>query len=137
MGHYYESMVRPWLFRQDSERAHEMGVRGMAALGAFAPLRRALEWWHRPGSARTRPVEAFGLQFPNAIGLAAGMDKNAVALPAWPLLGFGHIEIGSVTALAQPGNPQPRIFRLPRQRALINRLGFNNQGAEAIAARLV
>ncbi len=136
MGLYYESMVRPWLFRQDSERAHEMGVRGMAALGAFAPLRRALEWWHRPGSVRTRPVEAFGLQFPNAIGLAAGFDKNARAWPAAAALGFGHVEIGTVTALAQPGNPRPRMFRYPEQEAVINRMGFNNEGSAAVAARL-
>lgn len=85
---------------------------------------------------RGRAVDCFGLRFPNAVGLAAGMDKNATALPAWPLMGFGFIEIGTVTALAQPGNPKPRVFRLPRQKALINRLGFNNEGAEAVAARL-
>ena len=78
----------------------------------------------------------FGLNFPNPIGLAAGMDKNGVALPAWAALGFGFIEIGTVTAKAQPGNPEPRIFRLPEQQALINRLGFNNDGADAIAERL-
>lgn len=85
---------------------------------------------------RGRAADCFGLRFPNAVGLAAGMDKNATALPAWPLMGFGFIEIGTVTALAQPGNPKPRVFRLPRQKALINRLGFNNEGAEAVAARL-
>jgi len=83
-----------------------------------------------------RPVECLGLRFPNAVGLAAGMDKNATALPAWPLMGFGFVEIGTVTARAQPGNPKPRLFRLPRQRALINRLGFNNEGAAAVAGRL-
>jgi len=76
------------------------------------------------------------LTFPNPIGLAAGLDKNGVALPAWAALGFGFIEIGTVTATAQPGNPRPRIFRLPEQQALINRLGFNNDGADAIAKRL-
>ena len=74
--------------------------------------------------------------FPNPIGLAAGLDKNGIALPAWAALGFGFIEIGTVTAKAQPGNPKPRIFRLPEQQALINRLGFNNDGADAIAQRL-
>ena len=83
-----------------------------------------------------RVVECFGVRFPNAVGLAAGMDKNATALPAWPLMGFGFVEIGTVTARAQPGNPKPRVFRLPRQRALINRLGFNNEGAAAVARRL-
>ena len=76
------------------------------------------------------------LSFPNPIGLAAGLDKNGIALPAWAALGFGFIEIGTVTAKAQPGNPKPRIFRFPQQQALINRLGFNNDGADAIAQRL-
>src|SRR5204862_256103 len=85
---------------------------------------------------RTRPRTIFGLNFPNPIGLAAGFDKNGVALPAWAALGFGFAEIGTVTARAQPGNPKPRIFRYPQQEALINRLGFNNDGAEVVAARL-
>ena len=76
------------------------------------------------------------MKFPNPVGLAAGFDKNAVALPAWEALGFGFAEVGTITARAQPGNPKPRIFRLPKQRALINRLGFNNDGADAIAERL-
>ena len=83
-----------------------------------------------------RPLEAFGLKFPNAVGLAAGFDKNARAWPAAAALGFGHVEIGTVTALAQGGNPRPRMFRYPRQEAVINRLGFNNQGAAAVADRL-
>src|SRR4030095_382293 len=82
------------------------------------------------------PKTLFGLNFPNPIGLAAGLDKNGVALPAWAALGFGFIEIGTVPAMAQPGNPKPRIFRLPEQEAVINRLGFNNDGADAIAERL-
>src|SRR5439155_22636390 len=84
----------------------------------------------------SEPKTAFGLNFPNPIGLAAGLDKNGVALPAWAAMGFGFIEIGTVTAKAQPGNPKPRIFRLPAQQALINRLGFNNDGADVIADRL-
>ena len=80
--------------------------------------------------------ELFGLRFPNPVGLAAGFDKNGMALPAWEALGFGFIEIGTITALAQVGNPRPRIFRVPEMEALINRLGFNNQGAEKIAMRL-
>lgn len=85
---------------------------------------------------RGQRVRCFGLEFPNAVGLAAGMDKNGTALPAWPLLGFGFVEIGTVTARAQPGNPKPRLFRLPQQKALINRMGFNNEGAERVARRL-
>src|SRR5207245_4921142 len=77
-----------------------------------------------------KPKTVFGVSFPNPIGLAAGLDKNGVALPAWAALGFGFIEIGTVTAKAQSGNPKPRIFRFPEQQALINSLGFNNDGAE-------
>jgi dihydroorotate dehydrogenase len=83
-----------------------------------------------------KPVSLFGLNFPNPIGLAAGFDKNGVALPAWAALGFGFVEVGTVTAQPQPGNPRPRIFRYPKQQALINRLGFNNDGADAVAERL-
>ncbi len=84
----------------------------------------------------SKPKTVFGLKFRNPVGLAAGLDKNGVALPAWEALGFGFIEIGTVTAKTQPGNPKPRIFRLTEQKALINRLGFNNDGADAIAKRL-
>ena len=83
-----------------------------------------------------QPRTLFGLQFRNSIGLAAGFDKNGVAIPAWEALGFGFVEIGTVTAKPQPGNPRPRIFRYPEQEALINRLGFNNDGADVIAERL-
>lgn len=86
--------------------------------------------------APVRPKTLFGVSFPNPVGLAAGMDKNAVALPAWEALGFGFIEIGTITAHAQPGNPQPRLFRYPARQALINRMGFNNDGAEAVGRRL-
>lgn len=136
MGKYYESLFRPAFFRRDSERAHELGVEAMALLASLPPLRAALEWWHRSGTGAHRPVEAFGLRFPNAIGLAAGFDKNAQAWPAAAALGFGHVEIGTVTARAQPGNPKPRMFRYPAEEAVINRMGFNNEGSEAVAARL-
>jgi dihydroorotate dehydrogenase len=85
---------------------------------------------------RTQPIEAFGLRFANAVGLAAGFDKNARAWPAAAAMGFGHVEIGTVTAHAQPGNPKPRMFRYPQQEAVINRMGFNNEGSAAVAARL-
>jgi dihydroorotate dehydrogenase len=136
MGFFYENLVRPALFRQDSEVAHERGVHAMAVLGALPPLCRALEAWSQLSTATARPIRAFGLTFPNAVGLAAGFDKNARAWPAAAALGFGHVEIGTVTALAQPGNPKPRMFRYPEQEAVINRMGFNNEGAEAVAARL-
>ncbi len=136
MGKYYETLIRPAFFRRDSERAHELGVEAMALLAALPLLRTALECWHRIGNGAHRPVETLGLRFPNAIGLAAGFDKNAQAWPAAAAMGFGHVEIGTVTALAQPGNPKPRMFRYPAQEAVINRMGFNNEGSEAVAARL-
>ncbi len=136
MGRFYENLLRPALFRLDSERAHELGVRAMATLGALPPLCRALEAWAQLPRSLYAPVSAFGLEFPNRVGLAAGFDKNAAAWPAAAALGFGHVEIGTVTALGQPGNPRPRMFRYPAQEAVINRMGFNNEGADAVAARL-
>jgi dihydroorotate dehydrogenase len=82
------------------------------------------------------PRTVFGLEFPNPVGLAAGVDKNGVALAAWPALGFGFVEVGTVTAHAQPGNPRPRLFRLRGSDAIVNRMGFNNEGAAALATRL-
>lgn len=136
MGKYYENVGRPLFFRQDSERAHELGVKAMTWLGKLTPLRAGLEYWMRRCLANGRPVQAFGLIFPNCIGLAAGFDKNAEAWQAAAALGFGHVEIGTITALAQPGNPKPRVFRYPAHEAVINRMGFNNEGSEAVAARL-
>src|SRR5690348_3744999 len=88
------------------------------------------------GNVPSAPRQVFGLTFPNPLGLAAGLDKNAVAVPAWAALGFGFAEVGTVTAEAQPGNPKPRLFRYPAHEALVNRMGFNNDGARTIAARL-
>jgi len=136
MGKCYESLVRPLLFRCDAEHAHELGVQSMEWLARLAPLRWALERSMASHLRVARPVEAFGLKFPNAVGLAAGFDKDARAWPAAAALGFGHVEVGTVTALAQPGNPKPRAFRYPEQEAVINRMGFNNGGSEAMAARL-
>jgi dihydroorotate dehydrogenase len=136
MGTLYRDLVKPLLFRMDPEEAHERGVEGLALLGRIAPLRALLESVNRLDPALHRPVRAFGLEFPNAIGLAAGFDKNARAWLAAAALGFGHVEIGTVTALAQPGNPKPRLFRYPEEQAVINRMGFNNEGSEAVAARL-
>jgi dihydroorotate dehydrogenase len=134
MGFAYERALRPLLFRMDPERAHALGLRGMALLGACAPLRSVLERGLLPRGAR--PIELAGLTFPNAVGLAAGFDKEATAWRAAAALGFGHVEIGTVTRLGQPGNPAPRMFRYPHLRAVVNRLGFPNAGAEAIARRL-
>jgi len=137
MGHFYESILRPLLFRLDSEHAHELGVDALAALGRLGPVCRIMEACNRLPAAARRPVECFGLRFPNAVGLAAGFDKNARAWPAAAALGFGHVEIGTVTLLRQPGNDRPRLFRYPAEEAVINRMGFNNDGAAAVAARLV
>jgi dihydroorotate dehydrogenase len=136
MGAIYEKILRPFLFRMDPERAHELAVDSLALLGRLSPVCRMMESLVCLSPELFRPVEAFGLHFPNAIGLAAGFDKNARAWPAAAALGFGHVEVGTVTALAQPGNPRPRMFRFPEQEAVINRLGFNNEGSEAVGRRL-
>jgi dihydroorotate dehydrogenase len=104
-------------------------------LGRVRPLCALLEAANQLPAGH-RPVECLGLKFPNAIGLAAGFDKNGRAWPAAAALGFGHVEIGTVTLHAQPGNAQPRLFRYPAEEAVINRMGFNNEGAAALAARL-
>jgi dihydroorotate dehydrogenase len=132
MKNSYELFVRPLLFSFDAETAHHLTMRLLGRASHFDLALRAL----RSFQPIAKPRTLFGLNFPNPIGLAAGLDKNGVALPAWAALGFGFIEIGTVTAKAQPGNPKPRIFRLQQQRALINRLGFNNDGADVIAQRL-
>jgi dihydroorotate dehydrogenase len=132
MKNLYELFVRPLLFSLDAETAHHVTIRLLGSASHFDIALSALRSFQLPSKPRT----LFGLNFQNPIGLAPGLDKNAVALPAWAALGFGFIEIGTVTAKAQPGNPKPRIFRFPEQQALINRLGFNNDGADAIAQRL-
>src|SRR5215471_9259495 len=132
MKSLYERVVKPLLFSLDAETAHRVTIELLRGASHFDLALRVLTFFQPP----SKPKTLFGLTFPNPIGLAAGLDKNGVALPAWAALGFGFIEIGTVTARAQPGNPKPRIFRLPEQRALINRLGFNNDGADAMAHRL-
>jgi dihydroorotate dehydrogenase len=128
----YEKLIRPALFSLDPETIHEIAIGVLAGLSRSKILLDRIAPAHDPRMEKT----VFGLKFPNPVGLAAGMDKNAVALPAWAALGFGFVEAGTVTARAQPGNPRPRIFRLPDKHALINRLGFNNEGADAVAQRL-
>ena len=128
----YERFVRPILFSLPPESAHHLALGFLRAASRLPFALHALRSFQPPA----KPTTLFGLTFPNPVGLAAGFDKSGVALPAWAALGFGFIEIGTVTAKAQPGNPKPRIFRYPEQEALINRLGFNNDGADAVAARL-
>lgn len=132
MGTIYERFVRPLLFRFDPETAHHLAIRCLE-LSSRTP-----SVWHliqaKPDPKFSKDL--FGLHFPNPVGLAAGFDKNAVALPAWAGLGFGFAEVGTITSVKQEGNPKPRIFRIPESEALINRLGFNNEGAERVALRL-
>jgi dihydroorotate dehydrogenase len=123
----YRRLARPVLFRLDAERAHETALR---ALGLAAPL------LARASRLPASPKKVFGITFPNPVGLAAGMDKDGRALRAWPALGFGFVEVGTVTHLPQRGNDRPRLFRLTASEAIVNRMGFNNAGAAALAARL-
>lgn len=140
----YRHMLRPALFRvagRDAETIHERVLGGLAWVSQHPTLTHALALASAlgtPGASDTPGIarEVFGLRFPTPIGLAAGFDKNALAVPALAALGFGFVEIGTVTRYPQPGNPRPRLFRIPSDEALINRMGFNNQGAEIVAARL-
>jgi dihydroorotate dehydrogenase len=133
MSALYRHIIRPLLFACDSEAVHNATLEALARASRQEVVCDALASFFAPAPL---PVEVFGLKFPNPVGLAAGMDKHAAALPAWAALGFGFTELGGVTWHAQPGNPAPRMFRAVPDRALINRMGFNNRGAEAMAARL-
>jgi len=132
MKNAYERLVRPVLFAIDPESAHHLAIGSLRIASGVDLALRLLRCFH----PAPNPKRLFGLDFLNPIGLAAGLDKNGLALPAWAAMGFGFIEIGTITAKPQPGNPKPRIFRFPEQHALINRLGFNNDGADVIAGRL-
>ncbi len=130
----YHSILRPALFRLEPETAHEFALHTLSvALGTIAARRAATR---RFQSAPFGPLARFGLTFTNPVGLAAGFDKNGVVIHQLAALGFGFIEVGTVTHRPQPGNARPRLFRLPQDRALLNRQGFNNAGAAALAARL-
>ncbi len=129
----YRSIVRPLLFRLDPEQAHRLSLEILSVLGRRSLGRRLLSSCF---SAPSLPSVRFGLRFPNPVGLAAGMDKDGRALPAWEALGFGFSEAGGVTLHPQPGNPPPRLFRIPQDGAILNRMGFNNRGAMAMARAL-
>jgi len=122
-------LVRPLLFRMDAETAHDL---------AFRLGERAAEWPNlcAPELPEDLRRQAFGLDFPSPLGLAAGLDKGATLLPLWQAMGFGHVEIGTVTPRPQPGNPKPRLFRFPQAGLILNRMGFNSEGAEIVADRL-
>jgi len=121
--------ARSLLFRLDAERAHELTLDAFRRFPKLATLPFA-------GTAVDDPVELLGLRFANRVGLAAGLDKNGECLDAWARLGFGFVEVGTVTPRPQPGNPKPRMFRLPAHGAIINRLGFNNKGVDHLLARV-
>jgi len=119
------ALTRPFLFGMDAEAAHELTM-DMLARGQRTPLQ-----WAWCNETVNDPITLAGLKFPNRVGMAAGLDKNARCIDALGAMGFGFVEVGTVTPKAQPGNPKPRMFRLPEARALINRLGFNNEGLDA------
>ena len=126
-------LIRELLFRLDAESAHELAVEQMIRLQRIPIVLRAIA---RLCDARATPVTFLGKTFPNRIGIAAGFDKNATMMPFLAAVGFGFLEVGTVTLHPQPGNPRPRMFRYPSQQAIINRMGFNNDGADAVAERL-
>lgn len=126
-------ITRPVLFSMDAETAHERTLSMLEVGGGMlSSIARTTMGPPAPDLAR----DAFGVRLAGPVGLAAGLDKNGLAIPFWPALGFGFIEVGTVTAHPQEGNPKPRMFRIPADRAIINRMGFNNAGSEALAKRL-
>ena len=133
MSWLYRRLLRPALFAEDAETIHGRTLQGLNWVSRH-PL--ACEALGDFLAAPALPSELFGLRFPNPIGLAAGMDKMGEAVPAWAALGFGFSELGGVTRHAQPGNPPPRVFRAIAEEAIVNRMGFNNDGADALAQTL-
>ena len=129
----YRGMVRPLLFRAYGGDVHEQTLAAIARTGRSRPALAALA---ALCARHRRPTTVAGIQFAGLVGLAAGMDKDGLGIRTWGALGFGHVELGTVTAQPQPGNDKPRLFRLPESRAIINRMGFNNRGAHALAERL-
>jgi dihydroorotate dehydrogenase len=133
MSWFYRKIIRPVLFNFNSEEIHNQTL---SALGRMSQSRLGLDFISTFYGAPSLPVELFGLKFPNPVGLAAGMDKQSEAVPVWEAMGFGFVELGGVTWHPQSGNPAPRMFRAIADEALVNRMGFNNPGAEIVAGRL-
>ncbi len=130
----YQGLIKPFLFRFQAESAHHFTfklIKNLHRIPGFGAISRALFY-----PKRAEAVEVFGLKFPNRVGLAAGFDKDGKLFKELANYGFGFIEVGTVTPKAQPGNPLPRLFRLPADEALINRMGFNNEGVDALVQRL-
>ena len=134
MGVIYRALIRPFLRFQDSERAHHRSLSMLRFASVTFLGRLGLRVLYSP--KKRLPVEVFGRTYDHPFGLAAGMDKNAHALRGWSSIGLGFVEIGGITMLGQEGNPQPRMFRAPNSQALVNRMGFNNAGSEALQERL-
>jgi dihydroorotate dehydrogenase len=130
----YGRLFRAFLSRLDAEQAHRLGFAALRAAARVPGLLAALGC--RPVQRPGQQVQAFGLTFPGPLGIAAGFDKNALGVDALAAVGFSFVEIGTVTGQAQPGNDRPRLFRLVADRAIVNRMGFNNDGAAVVAARL-
>ena len=130
----YQKIIRPFLFALPPEMVHQSTLQLLRAAGKFRIVRNLLSNFYQPG--KQTPVHLLGLEFPNQVGLAAGYDKDGEAVSGLAALGFGHIEVGTVTPYPQPGNPKPRIFRLPNDRAVINRMGFPGKGAVYVANQL-
>lgn len=136
MATLYQSLIKPMLFQLGPEEAHQLTFRMMRTMLNLQGVEKLLDADQLLARDPLLRTQAFGLSFPNPVGLAAGLDKNAQLIEFWGRLGFGFVEVGTITPLPQPGNPKPRLFRLPADEALINRMGFNNDGMEAIAQRL-
>jgi dihydroorotate dehydrogenase len=132
----YQQIWKPLLFQLDAEQAHHVSATLLNLCGAIPPVRSLMkQMFVYTGERPTEKVVA-GIRFPNPVGLAAGFDKNATMVDALPLLGFGFAEIGTVTPRPQKGNPRPRLFRIPEEGAILNRMGFNNDGVQMVAKRL-
>lgn len=134
MGLVWEKIIRPAAFRLDAEHAHEAALKSLRFALSTKKAKQFARKVFNPGDWPA--IERFGLKFPGPIGLAAGFDKNALAVEPLESLGFGFIEVGTVTLRPQAGNPKPRLFRLEEDLALLNRMGFNNDGSDAVASRL-
>ena len=124
------NLARQWLFRKDPEQAHDISM-GLLKKYAHSPL----AWFWRQ-KVKTKPVHVMGIEFPNPVGLAAGLDKNADCIDAFAQMGFGFLEVGTVTPRPQPGNPKPRLFRIEQKQAIINRMGFNNHGVDYLVEQV-
>lgn len=135
MASIYRKFIRPMVFRMDPERAHDLTLDTLRWVGSLPPIGRLVNRIYTAHSKADMSVDAFGLKFPNPVGLAAGYDKDGLAWRGLSTLGFGHIEVGTVTPRPQDGNPKPRVFRIPEENAVINRMGFPGNGADEVLSR--